>query len=277
MLSKTNLTNTHLRILSSFAMVGILVCASYLGKWGMWSLGLVIGVFAIDEFIHNMANVKRESLSYITAQLTLIIPYILVGLNQLPIAVFAWGGTIFSFLMLGYLFFTNINSKRSKAFILKNIWGSGLIFVFPFSCLAWILNQEKAMDFIVFAILVNSVVDIGGWFFGKNFGKNKLWPTVSPNKTIEGSLGGIISSALIGTLFSYYVLGYVSIWLILGLLILGAISQSGDLFQSKLKRQFNIKDSSNLIPGHGGVYDRIDSLVFVLPFFTLMVLYIYQG
>ena len=120
-------------------------------------------------------------------------------------------------------------------------------------------------------LIVTYSMDTGAWFFGKNFGKHKLWPAVSPKKTVEGLIGGMFFTAMCSTI-AWNVLFPVFSWYYpLIFAFCGLISQIGDLVQSKLKREFEIKDSSNLIPGHGGVYDRIDSLIFLSPFFVIVV------
>jgi phosphatidate cytidylyltransferase len=119
------------------------------------------------------------------------------------------------------------------------------------------------------------MTDTGAWFFGKNFGKHKLWPSVSPKKTVEGFVGGLITSSLCGLLYWHLFLGKISWGLWLFFILVGICAQVGDLIQSKFKRQFNIKDSSNIIPGHGGVYDRVDSLLFVIPLFAAALGHIY--
>ncbi len=115
-------------------------------------------------------------------------------------------------------------------------------------------------------------MDAGAWLSGTLFGKTKLWVAVSPKKTVEGLIGGMIISALLGTTYWSIAQGKPTILLAILFLALALLSQLGDLVQSKIKRQVGIKDSSSLIPGHGGVYDRIDSLVFVTPFYLLLIL-----
>ena len=110
---------------------------------------------------------------------------------------------------------------------------------------------------------------------GQKFGKHKLWPKVSPKKTWEGLIGGIITSVILTSVYWYFFIGKVSPSLVILFSILAGCSQVGDLVQSKMKRQFDIKDSSSLIPGHGGVYDRIDSLLFVAPLFALVLMKFY--
>jgi phosphatidate cytidylyltransferase len=141
--------------------------------------------------------------------------------------------------------------------------------------LVYIINFQSWQLVILLLLVVNFGMDSGAWFFGKSFGKHKLWPAVSPNKTIEGLLGGMLTSGLCGYGMYLLVFDKKNYWTIIIFSLLGLLSQIGDLVQSKLKRQYGIKDSSSLIPGHGGVYDRIDSLVFVLPFFVVTLYYYY--
>jgi phosphatidate cytidylyltransferase len=123
-------------------------------------------------------------------------------------------------------------------------------------------------------MMVTFSMDTGAWFFGRKFGKHKLWPAVSPNKTIEGLVGGMFLASIMGSLTWYLFFHQLKWESSVIFAICGAISQVGDLIQSKIKREFQIKDSSNLIPGHGGVYDRIDSLIFLSPFFVVVVKYL---
>ncbi|WP_141201597.1 phosphatidate cytidylyltransferase [Paludifilum halophilum] len=122
------------------------------------------------------------------------------------------------------------------------------------------------------ALVVTWVNDTGAYFTGKRWGKRKLWPSVSPNKTVEGSLGGIFLSVLVSGLFGllYPELGVFSTVLFIGFLV-SVVGQVGDLVESALKRTTGVKDSGSLLPGHGGILDRFDSLLLVFP-----VLYLIQ-
>ena len=124
------------------------------------------------------------------------------------------------------------------------------------------------------------IADIAAYFSGRAFGRHKLAPSVSPGKTWEGAVGAVVAVILYGlALRHFYPQMYAPIFtqaplalLIVGLVVLTAISIIGDLFESLLKRQAGIKDSSNLLPGHGGVLDRIDSLTSTLPMVALLTL-----
>lgn len=115
--------------------------------------------------------------------------------------------------------------------------------------------------------------DVGAYFVGKRFGKTKLAPHISPGKTVEGLLGGVALAAVIFVpiIFSYFSVG-AAFLLLVTILVTVLVSVMGDLFESKLKRYVDIKDSSQILPGHGGVLDRIDSLLSGAPFFALGLL-----
>lgn len=110
--------------------------------------------------------------------------------------------------------------------------------------------------------------DIGAYFVGRRFGKTKLAPTVSPGKTVEGLLGGVAFALLLYVpILLIYFSTMAALMLLLTVIITVLISVVGDLFESKMKRYVNLKDSSQILPGHGGVLDRIDSLLSGAPFF----------
>lgn len=113
--------------------------------------------------------------------------------------------------------------------------------------------------------------DSGAYFAGKAFGANKLWPSISPNKTIEGAIGGIIIAVATGIVFSFFAPELLTIKqaIIIGLAA-SIVGQLGDLIQSAYKRIHGIKDSGTLLPGHGGVLDRCDSWMIVFPFVQML-------
>lgn len=128
-----------------------------------------------------------------------------------------------------------------------------------------IRNLPNGFWIVIFIFIIIWATDTGAYFTGLNFGKHKLAPNISPKKTIEGFIGGIIISTIISYIYSKYVLqlyGFEVVGLIITVSVLG---QFGDLFESSLKRQAGIKDSGNIIPGHGGILDRFDSTFLTAP------------
>ncbi|WP_430785875.1 phosphatidate cytidylyltransferase [Virgibacillus flavescens] len=126
-------------------------------------------------------------------------------------------------------------------------------------------NLEGLVN-IFYVLLVIWATDSGAYFFGRAFGKKKLWPMISPNKTIEGALGGILLSVAVGVVFNLLTPFPRAMLLVIGVTILVSIfGQIGDLVESAFKRHYDVKDSGDILPGHGGLLDRFDSLLFVLP------------
>lgn len=133
----------------------------------------------------------------------------------------------------------------------------------PAVAMLWLRNDEPygfLAIILIFAIVW--ATDIAAYFTGRGVGGPKLWPRISPNKTWSGLIGGISASAIAGGLFAYF-LGANASALALSGLILGLVAQAGDMGESALKRHFDVKDASNLIPGHGGFMDRMDGVVVV--------------
>jgi phosphatidate cytidylyltransferase len=154
----------------------------------------------------------------------------------------------------------------------------GLVVLFP----TWLalVQLRVAGPGVLLAIMATVwMADIAAYFSGKTFGKHKLAPTISPGKTWEGAIGAGVGVVLYGIVlrlaYSFAPVG-LPMW-VLGLLAVTAISIMGDLYESMLKRQAGIKDSSNVLPGHGGVLDRIDSLTSTLPVVALLWLLVARG
>lgn len=136
---------------------------------------------------------------------------------------------------------------------------------------------------IIYIFVITISTDSGAYFIGSLIGGPKLCPKISPNKTISGAIGGMLCAFAFGTTFligiAWFVGDYFGSIYVLAVLtiILSIISQMGDLFESWLKRLNNIKDSSNIIPGHGGVLDRFDSILFVAPVMALIIAFLKEG
>ena len=126
--------------------------------------------------------------------------------------------------------------------------------------------------------LVTWASDTAAYYVGSSFGTRKLAPRISPGKTIEGSVGGLVGSVMMAVVAKFGFMPWLDLkdCLIIGLL-LGSIGQVGDLFESRLKRYAGVKDSGTILPGHGGLLDRLDSLIFTSPVFYYYVILIKGG
>ncbi|WP_077621937.1 phosphatidate cytidylyltransferase [Sediminibacillus massiliensis] len=128
--------------------------------------------------------------------------------------------------------------------------------------------REAGLEYIFYGILVILATDTGAYFCGRAFGRNKLWPEISPNKTIEGAVGGIVLSCIIAVIFQLLSPEPVphSMTLVIVVTILASVvGQIGDLVESAFKRHYDVKDSGKILPGHGGILDRFDSWLFIFP------------
>ena len=122
------------------------------------------------------------------------------------------------------------------------------------------LDQVYGFVALILILLVVWVTDIGGYFAGRGIGGPKLWPRISPKKTWAGAIGGFVASLFVAAGFAAFGLGKTGPLVLLGA-VLSVASQLGDLFESAVKRRFGVKDSSHIIPGHGGLLDRLDGFV----------------
>jgi len=178
--------------------------------------------------------------------------------------------TIFVNLLLIKDLFTenNIPLFESKRFILTTFYlTSGFIFMLL------IANYQNASTplLLLGAFILVWVNDSAAYLTGKNFGRQKLFPRISPKKTVEGFLGGLFFACI----SSYFIFKYTNTlsstnWLILGIIV-SVLGTFGDLIESKFKRQAKVKDSGVIMPGHGGLLDRLDSLIFASPFVYLFL------
>jgi phosphatidate cytidylyltransferase len=147
----------------------------------------------------------------------------------------------------------------------------GFIYIgWMFGHLAFFANSRNAAGSILFLLFSVPLCDVAAFTFGKAFGKHKMRPNISPNKTWEGSFGAFLVGMALPWIFRFSLAGFGTRELVLAGLIVGVGSQLGDLSISVIKRDIGIKDMGTLIEGHGGVLDRIDSLIYVAPLFFHM-------
>ncbi len=157
------------------------------------------------------------------------------------------------------------SNKKPKAFENAGVIAGGLLYIPIILMLTSGLSPYEQ----VFVLFVPVASDSLAYFTGLSIGKRKIWPSVSPKKSVEGSIGGLIGAVAFTVIFTWHYghgmqANNVYMYAIMGV-ILGIMAQMGDFFESGLKRHTGVKDSSNILPGHGGVLDRLDSILFVIP------------
>ena len=150
-----------------------------------------------------------------------------------------------------------------------------LAFILIVTAILCLYLYELERSLILIAVMISVVTDAFAFFAGKVLGRNKIFPIISPNKTLEGTIGGIVSSVVINSLmitliFQNSLKTFDAIMLTLMIFICAVAAVFGDLLISSIKRQANLKDTGSLIPGHGGLLDRIDSHILCIPVFFVL-------
>lgn len=273
------MSNTVLRILSAIVLIALVLLAVWFGRSTAFLLVCLCSLLAIDE-VHTKLFKRKRAAAYFISQLLFILPacFLVFGPYLFDLnAFFIYLALGVNSILLIYLFSGSLDSKWIHYLFDRVPFLTSLLIGPSMVSLLILLEMDDWRKFLASLLVINFSMDTGAWFFGKNFGKHKLWQRISPKKTIEGLIGGMLCSGLLGSVAWHLFFESFNYWLFVFFLILGALSQVGDLVQSKIKRQCGVKDSSQLIPGHGGVYDRIDSLVFLTPFYTFVLSSFYLG
>ncbi len=229
------------RILTAIVLLGTVFIVAFIDT--LFLTWLFLGIIFMFAFYEAMRLFKIEDNSlYFYALILWLISYFYPNPDDL----------IFLILII----FASVMAYHGKAHF-KKIYA----FIYPTSSFLFLLALYKdfGIESLIWLVLVVALTDTGAYFTGKTIGKTKFCST-SPNKTIEGVIGGVLIATILG---SIYGTTFVSIWLSIFISFIVALSSVfGDLFESFLKRLAGVKDSGNILPGHGGVLDRVDGYMF---------------
>jgi phosphatidate cytidylyltransferase len=266
----------YTRSITAIAYATVILLTLFYSEYLFYTIGFICSLILVFEFIKLISNYNHKFFSRDTGKSN----FILYMTFPLYISLFILSkNQIFEIAFLIIIVLTNvvlgfslIKNKLFSYSILKNrfighfyLVGSLVIF---FS-LPNIFGEYN--PYIVFSFLALIwISDSAAYVFGVTFGKRPLFKTVSPKKSIEGFVGGLSFAIMLSIIFSFYLSLNITLiqWIILGLLT-GCTGTLGDLVQSQFKREAGVKDSGNLLPGHGGLYDRMDSIIFAAPIIYL--------
>ncbi|MBR2040060.1 MAG: phosphatidate cytidylyltransferase [Clostridia bacterium] len=268
------------RIISGIVMGVIVACVLAVGF--LWDTAVItvalalLAAVAIYELLHNAAKIDSKY--------TLIGAVVYVFLNTLlplesPISLYSFvlpPSISYKSLALGVLYFIFAavgTLKNNKNFSLGHICAScfgPMILSTAFVFLNFVIISRESLYYLLLLFNFSSVCDMGAYFSGVTLGKHKLCPTISPKKTVEGAVGGILSSIVVTLILSLCFKKAILLPMLLTVpfCILGMI---GDLFASAIKRSVDLKDYGNLIPGHGGILDRLDSILMISPLLAVLM------
>lgn len=242
------------RIISG--LVGLLLLISIVLKGGAllnFSV-LIIGLIGLYEFDKTVRKINVRPLVFLNYFIT-IFYFILININKQSYVAFLIIVYFFS-VMLFFVFNKNLNINDIGATFFSEIYIVFLLFYI-------MLLNGNIMIWLIF--ITAWATDTFAYFAGMLFGKRKLCPHLSPKKTIEGAIGGILGSLIITLLFAKYIGSTDFLKFALLAIISSLFAQIGDLTASKIKRLCGVKDYGNIMPGHGGVLDRFDSILYTTP------------
>lgn len=262
------------RIISAIVLLAIFVPLLIIGGLPFRILGALVSLLAIYELLNIRENRKKFPL--FLKIITYIITVILTLYNtDSTVLNYTIDYRYLTFIIFFYLIsMVLVNDKKkyniNDAF---HLIGSTLFIGMSFNLILQLRNYS--IFYVIYIFLITTMTDMFAMEIGKRIGKHKMVPEISPKKTWEGSIGGVIMGTFIPTVFYYQVIGTSNVLLlILMTMILSVVAQFGDLSFSAIKRYYDKKDFSNLIPGHGGILDRLDSIIFVVLVFVILLSFI---
>src|SRR5690606_22684679 len=248
------------------AIVGLIIFLPIIiiGKWPFIIFITLIAALSFLEIL-KMKNIKLFSFPSLIGLVLLIIFMLrkqlidISSLNAYNLVEFFFIGI---FLLLIYTVLKkNRFSFDDVGFVFLSLLYVGIGFSY------FIETRFVGLEYVLFVLTIIWLTDTGAYFIGRSFGKKKLWPAISPNKTVEGFFGGIICAVIATSIFQViHPLHDNFIIVILVSILASILAQIGDSVESAIKRKYNVKDSGQLLPGHGGVLDRFDSFIFMVPF-----------
>lgn len=260
------------RIISAAIALAIVVpVIIYGGKFYAFFIGL-LSVLAYKELLdlkENSVEIPNAIKAIGLIDLILLVfsefdgYQIIFGLSYRAIAI-----SLISILIPTLFYKDNKYTTREALYI------SGIVIFLGMVFNSFILVRSLSVHLLVYLILICTVTDAFAMFTGMLIGKHKVTPIISPKKTIEGCVGGSLIGTVVPIVYYINFVGKFSYKLVLITLLLSVIGQFGDLFFSKIKRENKIKDFSNIMPGHGGILDRLDSLCFVIITYLIFISYI---
>ena len=260
------MNNLTKRIITALVLASIILFL-FLKESNSLILGFLYLVFIVA--MYEMLKITKINIlnKVLTVILSIFVALILT--NNVSLAILVMAISLFWWLINIYIIVNYPRKKPNNFFAIINI----TLFVTPIFSLYFL---QAINGKVLLLLLIVASADIFAYFSGKKFGKHKLAPKVSSGKTIEGLIGGIFGVILV-TLFwlNYNNIELINYWRYLLIAIgTGIFSVAGDLYESIYKREVGVKDSGNVLPGHGGVLDRIDGLLGAIPFFIVSTLFL---
>lgn len=256
-----NMKELLTRSLSGLLYVLILLASIFGSQYSFIGIFFIFGMLCVYEF-HKLIHLKKRWL-YLT------FTGFILAFHSLQIPDFVTYTILFFTILTQIFLVRDLVTIRIIPMFEKRKYFTSIFYLITsllFLTLIPFYNGNYQPEMIAAPMLMIWVNDSFAYLVGKNFGKHKLLERISPKKTIEGFIGGLVFTLLAGYFIAIYTETLsITVWLIISI-IMSIFGTLGDLIQSKFKRQAGVKDSGNIMPGHGGMYDRLDSIIFASPF-----------
>lgn len=260
------------RLISAFCALAILFGTYYfLGSTGLVILCCLMSLVAAVEYSAFFEKTSIWLVAFLFFDAAIFLTHVFYPQYTLALLV----GSFACLTSLGIVLFRHQDPKFVLGKIQWTLWGLVYTGLFPSLCVHFL--YEKGWSILMYLLITVFLGDTLALFFGRFFGGPKIFPNISPNKTVSGSIGGLLGSVTFGSVFLFKFSQVPHLWqMILISLCIGFFAQFGDFFESLIKRVSGKKDSSQLMPGHGGFLDRLDGVYFgsaVLYFFCVLLDY----
>ena len=239
--------NLVMRVIAALILAPLAIAIAYAGGW-LWILLVTLAVIGLYVEWLTIVGLAREMPVVGSGIAALAVAGLCLAIGRIDAA----SGV----LAIGLAAVALLTRER------RNWTAAGFFYAAAAEMASVLVRLDSVKGFValIFVLLIVWVTDIGGYFAGRGIGGPKLWPRVSPKKTWAGAAGGFAASLAVAFGFAAFDLGKTGALLLLSA-VLSVVSQLGDLFESAVKRRFGVKDSSHIIPGHGGLLDRLDGFV----------------
>jgi phosphatidate cytidylyltransferase len=239
--------NLLMRVIAALVLAPLAIAIAYTGGW-LWTALVTLAAIGLYVEWLTIVDAARQMRVVASGVVALAIAGMCLAAGRIDASCVA--------LVLGLAAVALLSPERRH----WNAAGFGYAAAAEIASVLVRLDQTYGFVALILILLVVWATDIGGYFAGRGIGGPKLWPRVSPKKTWAGAIGGFAASLVVALGFAAFGLGKTGTILLLGA-VLSIASQFGDLFESAVKRRFGVKDSSHIIPGHGGLLDRLDGFV----------------